>query len=112
MKIELSTLPAGSFTFQIFNDKDIYGIHPYQISGVVIPLEDGGCKIVNVQGDMNNASNELMAITIRDLGFTHLNFYVPKGQENVTHYATFVESDEMFDWYTVPLAGQKTDSGQ
>lgn len=111
MDINVNPVAPGTYKFQVFQEGAHHGLDPYIISGLIEPDGLGGCWITNVQGDMSNQSNELMAITVRDMGFEYLRFYVIRGVK-VTHYATYTHSDEVFDYYRVQLRGEKTDDGK
>lgn len=109
LSIVVKKVPADSHTFRIFEGK--FGKTSFVISGVIEPDEFGGCEITNVQGDMSNESNELMAVTVRDIGFDYLDFKALKGS-SVTRYATKIKSDDLFDYYRVQLSGQTTHDGK
>lgn len=121
LKINIESISSGSFKFQIF-EKGEYGKSPYSVSGIAEPVQKGtfeyktfgpeGCEIVNLQGDATNESNELMALSLRDIGFEYLFFKVLKGTPKVTHYAKNYKSDENFDYYFVPLKDHTTDDGR
>jgi hypothetical protein len=109
LNIRVDDVPAKSKKFRIFEGE--YGKSPFVMSGIIEPDDNGGCEITNVQGDMSNEANELMATTVRDMGYLYLTFKVLKGTK-VTRYAIKEKSDDNFDYYLVPLRGQKTQSGK
>lgn len=109
IKIHIEEVPENSLKWQIYTGK--YEENEYLISGLIEPDGKGGCEIANVQGDMTNESNELMATTVRDLGFDYLTFNALKGTK-VTHYAEKIGEDEYLEYYKVPLKGQTTDDGR
>jgi hypothetical protein len=111
LDIHMDEVKPGTIKWQIFDSDQSFGQTGYILSGLIEPDSCGGCEISNVQGNMSNATNELMAITVRDMGFDYLTFKVIKGS-NVTHYAEYVKSDDRFDHYIVMLKGQTTDAGR
>ena len=111
LSIHTQKVKPESIRWQIFDSAGKFEETGYQISGIIEPDGNGGCEITNVQGDMTNESNELMAITVRDMGFDYLIFKAIKGSK-VTHYAEYVKTDEHFDFYKVQLKHQTTDDGR
>jgi hypothetical protein len=111
LSIHIDAVKPNTLKWQIFDSDQSFAETGYLISGLIEPDGKGGCEISNVQGDMSNESNELMAITIRDLGFDYLTFHALKGTK-VTHYAEYQHSDDKFDYYLVRLKGQTTDDGK
>lgn len=111
MQIQVDDVPLGTYKFRIFSNEDGYKKESFIISGLIEPDGRGGCEITQLHGDASNESNELMALTVKDLGFTYLTFKTLRGTK-VTHYAEHLRSDQEFDYYIVMLEGNTTDDGR
>ena len=111
LSIHTEKVKPETIRWQIFDESGKFEETGYVLSGLIEPDSNGGCEITNVQGDMSNAANELMATTVRDMGFDYLTFRALKGTD-VTHYAEYIKSDEHFDYYVVHLKYQTTDDGR
>lgn len=102
MHLESTPIPEGSYEIRIWDDGVDW--HGGKITVVLNLKRDGDTAIVSMaHGHLSNEMNTLMGLEAIKLGFKKLVFYVPKGQEKVTRWATYTHSDDHFDWYAVNL---------
>lgn len=102
MTLTNERIPTGSYAIRLFDDGDSYGESDIQTVLVLFNLGEGICEIGLAHGHLSDEANIRVGFKAYELGFHTLNFHVLRGHK-ATHWANHVNSDSLFDYYTVDL---------
>jgi len=100
--ITATEIPKGSYEIRVFADDNKPGESDIETVLVLRNTGGGCCEVSLAHGNLYNEAIILIGLKAIDLGFEHLDFHALKGK-TVTRWATYLHSDNTFDYYTVDL---------
>lgn len=109
MQVVAKEIPEGSFELRFFFKEDGYQTTAIDLVLNLNRVDDKTAEVSGAFGDMSNETNIAMGFKALELGFTHLQFHVLKGQKKVTRFAQYERSDDLFDYYSVDLEAAAAD---
>jgi hypothetical protein len=94
-------LPPPGSVF-IAGVEGVYGVAPLGLVLVLANIGEGVCEVWGAFGDLSDDINIKIGLVALGHMFKRMDFQAVKGSR-VTRYATWIRSDELFDYYTVDL---------
>lgn len=102
MYLTSEVLPEGSFILRGFSDPSKAGKSDIDLVVVLKNLGAGIAEVSASKGDMTTEGNVILGLKAIELGFRRLQFHALRGTQ-VSRWAEYVSSDDVFDYYTVNL---------